>query len=148
MNFRQETRYFRDPAIAFATIVNYYYRSLLLIPAKGFGNNQKRDRLEIPLQNKRSGLFRKGVVLFCTIKTTKTTDTTKTMRTTRSAFENNPPFKYHRLYELHIKFSKILLCNLCNALHDHYIFYSLKIFICKGGLNMRTKEERDLVPDH
>ena len=35
---------------------------------------------------------------------------------------------------LQIKFSKILLCNLCNALHDHYIFYSLKIFLSKGGL--------------
>ena len=33
---------------------------------------------------------------------------------------------YHRKNGLNIKFSKILLCNRCSALHDHYIFYSLK----------------------
>ena len=37
---------------------------------------------------------------------------------------------YHRKNGLHTKFSKILLCNLCNALHCMIItyFYSLKIF--------------------
>ena len=34
---------------------------------------------------------------------------------------------------LRIKSSKILLCNQCNALHDHYID-PLKILLCKGGL--------------
>ena len=30
---------------------------------------------------------------------------------------------------LHVKYSRIiLLCNLCSAIHDHYILYSLKIF--------------------
>ena len=48
--------------------------------------------------------------------------------------ETSSRIDYHRQNGIHIKFSNILLCNLCNAFHDHYIFYSLKIFLCKAGL--------------
>ena len=38
-----------------------------------------------------------------------------------------------KIYGLHIKFSKIFSCNLCNGLHGHYISFSPKIFLCNGG---------------
>ena len=73
----------------------------------------------------------------------------------RSRLALTPPNSYHRKNGLHIKFSKILLCNLCYALKIITYFCSLKIFgwallefrICgpkrKGTSSQSTRPERD-----
>ena len=70
-------------------------------------------------------------------KTTQNVHRSNSTLATRATFKNSVILKNLTIENngLHIKFSKIIPCMLCNALHAHCLYYYPNIFLCKGVLS-------------